>query len=139
MKNTKYFIFLLPYICAFLFLLFKYKSINLISYLLIMIIPMLTSVILAGIGIKRVWFSQSNLFISVVCTGLYFIYFCLSVFFMAIEGVYEYLYCNSQDLITEGFSIGTNFSFSPFDTVLPCCLCFVLHLFGTKVLNKKGD
>lgn len=137
MKPVKYLVFLVPYLCAFLIVLLKYEELNIITYLITMIFPMLVSVIILGIGKKRKLYSKSDVFLSLLCTGLYLLYFIATVAFIVFQGAFEYIYQNSQHLIKEGFSIGTSFSPKPFDAVLPCCVCFILHLLGVKVIVFK--
>lgn len=137
MKPIKYLILLAPYLCTFLIVLVKYESLDLITYLIAMILPMLISAIILGIGKKRHLYSKSDVFLSLSCTGLYLLYFIAIVALIMSQGAFEYIYQNSQRLIKEGFSIGTSFSPKPFDAALPCCVCFILHVLGLKLIAAK--
>lgn len=139
MKIVKYVLFPLPYIIVFLLFVYRYQSITFIVYLIYMIIPMIISAVVLGIAKHKSLFSQKPIILSIICTATYLVFFLAVSFYGDKHDAFQHIYENSLHLFREGFSIGSDFAFSPVDILLPCFACFAVHMLSfycAKKLNK---
>lgn len=135
-KYIKYLILIFPYIVTVTYFILMYKEITLITYLLIMIMPMIFSGIIIGLGYSKELFRERANTMALLCTAIYFLYYILIIEIIEKYKIYKFLYTNSKQLFVEGFSIGSKISTDIVDALLPCCMCFCIHRLCIKYSDK---
>lgn len=138
MKYLRNLAALVLYIISFgLFAVFCDK-LNMISYLLFMIVPMICSAVLSGLLLKESTEKSGNHISksAILHTVYYAIYFFVNVLYIHANNAFSKIYENSKYLFAEGFSIGSEFSANLIDALLPCALCFILHIICMKIILK---
>lgn len=136
-KYAKYLFLVFPYIIAVVYFMLKYEEITIVTYLFTMIIPMITSGFIVGIACSKKMFGQKMNKLALLCTVIYFLFYIVIIVLMKKYKIYEFLYVNSKHLFVEGFSIGNKFSANIFDALLPCCICYCIHVLSIKYSNKQ--
>lgn len=140
MKLIKYLILLIPYLVSSFIICFLYEKMSVITYLVFMIAPMVVSSLLVGIAKYKNIFVVKDSILALVCTAIYLLFFIAMVLLLSHYNAIEFICKNSQYLFREGFSIGDEFSANLSDAILPCGLCFCMHILGIYIIKsiQKG-
>lgn len=140
-KLYPYFWQLVTYIVGIVLLSISFKRLNIVTYLLLMILPIFISSILFTISMRKQKKSVNALLSSIIAAAIYFIFY-VSVLFLAKQtNAMEFIYQNSKSMFTEGFSIGNKMQFSIGDAILPLALTFVVQYICMVLTqkNRKSD
>lgn len=139
MKKFNTFIVLSSIICLISFSLIWLLSekITIIHYLVLSIIPIVANLILYSI------FSYFNKTSNVMKDSFKFsIIYAIALFFSTLifntANTFNNISENSKVLYADGFSIGTEITFSTMDMILPIVLCFLfVYISGTVVRKMR--
>ncbi len=138
-KRINMLLLFIPYMIGIIIFICGSTRFNFIHYLLVMILPIGIGAIEAMLLKKQRLIHGEPLGLSAVCTLMYAVFFGIIIFFSQFNDTMDYIYENSKELFTEGFSIESNFTINISDMFLPLCVCFVIHFASFKLCDKQNS
>lgn len=130
---------LLPYAIVMAIIATSYNSLNIVTYLLLMILPIFVGAILFAFTARKYNRDLRALIHSIIAVGIYLLFYFAVLLFVKQTNATEFIYQNSKSLFTEGFSIGNEIQLSVGDAILPALLTFAVHYCSIAVVCRRKN